>query len=145
MQISQEMIFGLCLFATVLALSFALSGLVFRRDPLASRLRALAPDERGEERARPNEHADRAHSGRDMVVPVMERIGHVAARPFMPKSAVKQSNLRRQLMHAGIYSSSAMELVVGMKVILLAAGAVSGYVLGNMVGGWFLYVALYVG
>ena len=151
MQISQEMIFGLCLFATVLALSFALSGLVFRRDPLASRLRSMSPDEMRDPMRGPSS-SDRqlsaVHGGGatpDMVVPVMERIGHAAAKPFMPKSAVKQSNLRRQLMYAGIYSSNAMELVVGLKVILLAAGAVAGYVLGNMVGGWFVYVALYVG
>jgi tight adherence protein C len=38
-----------------------------------------------------------------------------------------------------------MELMVGLKVILLAAGAVGGYLFGNLFGGWFVYVALYVG
>jgi tight adherence protein C len=161
MQISQEMIFGLCLFATVLALSLALSGLVFRRDPLASRLRSMAPEEHGGSgmggaggmggggrlagAVGGEQSADVEASHRDVMVPVMERIGHAAAKPFMPKSAVKQSNLRRQLMHAGIYSSSAMELMVGLKVILLAAGAVGGYLIGNAVGGLLVYVALYVG
>jgi tight adherence protein C len=142
MQIPQELIFGLCLFATVLVLSIALAGLVFRRDPLASRLRPMGGDDRVAELSA---DAGASRSGRDMVVPVMERIGHAAARPFMPKTASKQSNLRRQLMHAGIYSSSAMELVVGLKVILLAAGAVGGYLVGSLFGGWFMYVALYVG
>src|SRR5438093_3826928 len=132
MQIPQELIFGLCLFATVLVLSFALAGLVFRRDPVTSRLRPMGSDDRlgGSAAAEPSGRDEGAvrggRGGRDVVVPVMERIGHAAAKPFMPKTAAKQSSLRRQLMHAGIYSSNAMELVVGLKVILLAAGAVGG-------------------
>jgi len=165
---SQEMIFGICLFATVLALALALSGMVFRKDPVASRLRPMSVDERAGVRSFAGAgigggmggggggsaigadepqllSADRQRPGRDMVVPVMERIGHAAAKPFMPKSAAKQSKLRKQLMHAGIYTSQAMELVVGLKVILLAAGAVGGYLLGNVLGGIMIYLLLYIG
>src|SRR5688572_16079163 len=114
--VSQEFIFGVLLFATVTALALAMSNLVFRRDPVVRRLRGDAPVE-----------APRATTSREMVVPLMQRVGQAAAKPFMPKSALKQSTLRRQLMNAGIYSASAMELIVGLKVILLAIGAVIGY------------------
>ena len=171
MQVPQEFIFGLCLFATVLALAFALSGLVFKKDAVVSRLRPMSPDEYGGAPLRPmsgGRLAERsggdwevlddsrgggsagAASTGELGMPVMERIGHAAGKPFMPKSAAKQSKLRTQLMHAGIYSSSAMELVVGLRVILLAIGAVGGYIIGNILSGvgfasWFVYVALYAG
>jgi tight adherence protein C len=156
MQISQEFIFGLCLFGTVVALSFALSGLVFRKDPVASRLRPMSHDELGGRSlgaggsgGRLGEMGEASYEQGGAAVPVMERIGHVAGRPFMPKSAVKQSKLRQQLMYAGIYTANAMELVVGLKVILLAVGAVLGYVVGNILtptfGPWFVYLALYIG
>jgi tight adherence protein C len=162
MQIPQEFIFGVCLFATVLALAIALSGLVFRKDPVASRLRPMSPDEHGGSgMSGPgiatgaggrigDMSADEYDHRVEPVVPVMERIGHAAGRPFMPKSAAKQSSLRKQLMHAGIYTSNAMEVVVGLKVILLAVGAVAGYAIGNVLASagfasWFVYLALYVG
>jgi tight adherence protein C len=137
---NQELIFGACLFGTVAVLSYALSNLVFRRDPVTARLHRSRLDQREATSA----ISDR-RSGRDVVVPMFERIGSVAARPFMPRSAVKQSSLRRQLMHAGIYSASSMELVVGLKVILLAVGAVIGYLLGSMVGGIVVYLLVYFG
>jgi len=169
MQVPQEFIFGLCLFATVLALAFALSGLVFRKDPMASRLRPMSPDEYGGAPLRPmsggrlsersggdwevldeSRGGAAAGAGGELAMPVMERIGHAAGKPFMPKSAARQSKLRTQLMYAGIYSSNAMELMVGLKVILLAVGAVGGYIIGNILSGvgfapWFVYVALYSG
>jgi tight adherence protein C len=166
MQIPQEFIFGVCLFATVLALAYALSGFVFRKDPVASRLRPMSPDEMGGSGMAGGRSGGFGSGGgrigdmsaaaandydpREPAVPVMERIGHAAGKPFMPKSAAKQSSLRKQLMHAGIYSSNAMEMVVGLKVILLAVGAVGGYVIGNILVGagfasWFVYMALYVG
>ena len=132
--ISQEFIFGLLLFATVTVLALALSNLVFRKDPVVRRLRGDAPIE-----------APRATTSREVVVPIMQRIGQAAARPFMPRSALKQSNLRRQLMNAGIYSASAMELIVGLKVIGFAAGGVIGYTLGSAVGGIMVLLLPYMG
>ena len=140
MEFNQEFIFGVCLFATVTVLAFALSGLVFRKDRVTARLRRSLPIEQEVLDAEP---LDIPHRGG--VTPVMERIGHAAARPFMPKSPVKQSKLRRQLMNAGIYSPQAMELIVGLKVILLAIGAVSGYAIGSAFGGLLVYIAAYTG
>src|SRR6266571_4924285 len=101
----QEMLFGGLLFVTVSALAYALSGIVFTSDPLTRRIRGRAREDAHDE------NISSRRSGREMMGPVMERIGHAAARPFMPKSAAKQSSLRKSLMHAGFYSSSAMELV----------------------------------
>ena len=140
MEISQELIFAVGLFATVTVLAFALSGLVFRRDRVSKRLRRSLPQEQEVLEAEPVDSPSR-HA----VTPVMERIGHAAARPFMPKSPIKQSKLRRQLMNAGIYRPQAMELVVGLKVILLALGAVTGYAIGSMIGGVLVYICVYTG
>src|SRR5438045_880090 len=116
MEISQEFIFGAGLFGTVAVLAFALSGLVFRReDRVVQRLRRSQPEEAITATASPAPKASR--SSADVVSPVVSRLSHAAAKPFMPKSALKQSNLRRDLSNAGIYSASAMELIVGMKVI----------------------------
>jgi tight adherence protein C len=168
-QISQEMIFGAGLFATVAILAYAISGMVFHKDPVAKRLRRQHDDELSRDRfgltgggggasARGNADMPGAgggtggmidnltHSGgAAAVVPVMERMSAAVAKPFMPKSAAKQSNLRKQLMHAGIYSAQAMELVVGMKVVLLGVGAVMGYLIGAAIGGVAMYMFLYIG
>ena len=149
--VSQEMLFGLCLFATVAVLAYALSGLVFRKDPVSKRLRAQHDSDLGHDKFTVSGGGGGGRAGvaalspSATVVPVMERISTAAGKPFMPKSAVKQSTLRKQLMHAGIYSAQAMELMVGLKVILLGVGAVLGYVVGAMVGGVLMYLLLYVG
>ena len=135
---TQEVIFATGLFGTIVFLAIALSGLVFRKDPVTERLRAAR-------RASPVDRQEPQRRSREAVAPLMERMGHVAARPFMPRSAVRQSNLRRQLMHAGIYTASAMELVVVMKVILLGFGAVAGYLVGSLMGGLFVYLLGYFG
>jgi tight adherence protein C len=147
-QISQEMIFGACLFATVAVLAYAVSGIVFRKDPVARRLRAQHDADSMYEKL-PGGAGLSATTGEAAaavaVVPMMERIGAVAARPFMPRSAVKQSTLRRQLMHAGIYTAQAMELVVGLKVILLFVGITVGAFVGVMLGGVLLFLSIYLG
>src|SRR5881394_1627666 len=56
------------------------------------------------------------------LMPLLQRIGQAASGPFMPKSREKQSGLRQSLARAGIYSPSAVKLVTGSKVLLLAAG-----------------------
>jgi tight adherence protein C len=76
---------------------------------------------------------------------MMERIGHTVSRPFMPTTAAKQSKLRKQLTHAGFYSASSMELVVGLKVILLAVGMIGGYLIGAQFGGMWSFGLLYLG
>jgi tight adherence protein C len=57
---------------------------------------------------------------------VLRRVGDAAAEPFMPKSREAQSELRRRLGYAGIYSPSAFKLVTGAKALSLALGVVLG-------------------
>jgi tight adherence protein C len=66
--------------------------------------------------------------------PIIERVGHAAAQPFMPKSREKQSGLRKQLGRAGIYSPQAIRMVTGCKVIFLGVGLVGGYAAGAAFG-----------
>jgi tight adherence protein C len=79
-----------------------------------------------------------AHTAGETVVPILQKIGQVAAEPFMPKSREKVSGLRRSLAHAGVYAPLAIKLVTGAKVIFLGVGLVGGYVVGSM----FEYVYL---
>ncbi len=57
---------------------------------------------------------------------VLRRVGDAAAEPFMPKTREAQSELRRRLGFAGIYSPSALKLVTGAKALCLAVGVVIG-------------------
>ncbi|MEA2710022.1 MAG: tight adherence protein [Phycisphaerales bacterium] len=64
----------------------------------------------------------------------LQSIGQAAAQPFMPKNREKQSSLRKSLGFAGIYSPAAVRALAGFKVILLVAGAIGGYFLGDLLG-----------
>lgn len=64
------------------------------------------------------------------VVPLLQRMGHAAAAPFMPKTREKQSGLRLSLARAGVYTPSALRVMTGCKVIFLCAGVLGGYLLG---------------
>jgi tight adherence protein C len=65
-------------------------------------------------------------------VPLLQRLGMVAAQPFMPKNRETVSSLRRQFGHAGIYSASAVKMMTGAKVLSLAGGLLGGYLAGTM-------------
>ncbi len=93
--------------------------------------RVLAGDKDAKLRDRLSNDADKPRTAAsESVVPMLQKIGQVAAEPFMPKSREKVSGMRRSLAHAGIYSPLAIKLVTGAKVIFLAAGLLGGYVLG---------------
>jgi tight adherence protein C len=64
--------------------------------------------------------------------PPLRRLWELLAHPFMPKSREEQSRLRKMMGQAGIYSPSALRVLVGCKVIGLAAGLVAGYIGGAM-------------
>jgi len=81
-----------------------------------------------------------ASSGRAQAL--FQRIGTAAAKPFMPDSREKMSELRKKLSRAGIYSSAAFKMVTGMKVICLLVGLVGGYVVGAMLENLMLGLSL---
>lgn len=62
----------------------------------------------------------------------LKKIGTAAAEPFMPSTREKQSAIRRDLYHAGIYAPTAVKLVTGAKFICLIGGLLIGYTLGYM-------------
>lgn len=76
---------------------------------------------------------DTESSDGNKVASFVQRIGTAAAEPFMPKSREKQSSLRRDLGHAGIYSASAGRMVTGCKMIFLVLGVAMGYLVGKFV------------
>ncbi len=128
MNLSPELIFTACLFATVAVLAYALSGLVFKKEqnPVLQRLKGQGP--------LLGDSVDNLRRPGDTFMPVVQRMSQTAAVPFMPKDAKKESKLRRQLAHAGYYSPGAMQTVVGAKVILLFTLAAAGWGLGSMMG-----------
>jgi tight adherence protein C len=80
------------------------------------------------------------------MMPLLRKMGNVAAEPFMPKTREGQSELRTRLGYAGIYSSSALKLVTGAKVIALGIGLIVGYFLMAFVDGvWMKMAALSAG
>jgi tight adherence protein C len=136
MHVSQEAIFMVGLFGTVSLLAYWVSGVFFQKeeDPRIKRLKATHDDDQREKTRGP------------VLAPVMTRMGEAAARPFMPKSAENQSQLRKQLSHAGLYTASAMQMLVGAKVIFLFSGVVLGYITGLLYGGSTApWVGLYMG
>ncbi len=64
------------------------------------------------------------------VAPILQKMGQAAAAPFLPNTREKQSDLRKQLGRAGIYSPSAVKVMTGFKVILLSGGLLGGYLFG---------------
>jgi tight adherence protein C len=137
LSIQPEHLFLAGLFATVTLIAWCLSGVIFRRNanPLVQRLR-------DEAQTTAPQHSQ---PGRARLTPAITRVSEAAGKPFLPKDLENQTRLRRQLASAGIYSSTAMQLLVGCKVIFMLAGGAIGYLLGQLLGGIFVWVFLYVG
>lgn len=114
--VEQALIFG-CTFGAIVLLGYFVMALVANPETRQLRNR-LSNAPKPERRRAPG------------VVPLLQRMGHAAAAPFMPKTREKQSGLRQNLARAGIYSPSALRVVTGCKVIFLCAGVVGGYLLG---------------
>lgn len=68
---------------------------------------------------------------------MLHKIGSAAARPFESNNAATRMTLRRRLGYAGIYSTSAVKLLVGCKVIFLLVGILVGWGLGSMIRDMF--------
>ncbi len=81
---------------------------------------------------------DSGNSAKDL----FQRIGSAAARPFMPETREKMSEMRKKLCKAGIYSPAAIKMVTGMKVICLAVGLVGGYLVGMTLDNLMLGLSL---
>jgi tight adherence protein C len=84
----------------------------------------------------------RRGKARAQVRDLLSRFGEAAARPFMPEQREKQSELRRRLSMAGIYTPAAIRVVTGFKFICLIGGAIGGYVVGMVTGNALLGLSL---
>lgn len=128
--------------AAVAAVAFAAAQAVFGRSAagkLRDRLTDRAPSGGGNAGRSGGSFAAAALP---TFMPLVHRLGGLAAQPFMPKKRETVSLLRRQLAHAGIYSASAVKLMTGAKVVSLAAGLAGGYVAGNVLESLVLGVSL---
>src|SRR5581483_12212922 len=118
---SNAIIFAASAFASIACLVYFVAGLLLNDEDskLKLRLRGEASQTSKPLSAQPQ-------------TPLLLKIGQAASRPFMPSSSEKQSDLRRNLARAGIYSSSVLKAVVGAKLILMSLGLAGGYVAGAM-------------
>ena len=121
-----ELIFTLGLFATVAVLSYALSGLVFKKEDnhLVQRLKGQSPEDLLE--------GPRRAAG-EVFGPVVQRVSAKAGAAFLPKDPRNENYLRRQLAYAGFYSGNAMQTIVGAKAILLFALGGVGWATGSLI------------
>ena len=76
------------------------------------------------------------------MVQMVQKVGQAAAKPFMPNTREKQSDIRKRLGQAGIYASNAVRVMTGMKVILLGGGITAGYLIGLNAGQMMLGVSI---
>jgi tight adherence protein C len=61
---------------------------------------------------------------------MFQKLGQAAAQPFMPKTREAQSGMKENLSRAGLYSPTAVRVLVGCKVIFLFVGLIGGYAVG---------------
>lgn len=78
--------------------------------------------------------AETGESGVERFKDFIARMGQAAGKPFIPKSAEKQSALRRQMAYAGIYSPAAIRTFAAFKMLLLIGGLAGGYTVGLVLG-----------
>ncbi len=112
-----------CVFGAVCLGGYFLSRLLIGKGgdtKLRDRLEAKSTDAPQIERQAP----------RAGIAPMFQKLSQAAAAPFMPNTREKQSQLRKNLGYAGIYSPTAIKFVTGLKVLLLAGGLIGGYVAG---------------
>jgi tight adherence protein C len=83
-----------------------------------------------------------APAGGSGMVQMVQKVGQAAAKPFMPNTREKQSDIRKRLGQAGIYASNAVKVMTGMKVILLGGGITAGYLIGLNAGQMMLGVSI---
>ncbi|MGH7176448.1 MAG: type II secretion system F family protein [Tepidisphaeraceae bacterium] len=123
--LNSQLLFGVCVFGAATTLAYLLVAPLLRAgdNPLAQRLRGA-----GESRPPPSEGG---------IGPIMQRLSAAAAKPLLPKRRDEQSRLRKRLGFAGFYTNSAMHIFVGSKILIMAAGALGGFVAGLMVTEYF--------
>jgi tight adherence protein C len=70
-----------------------------------------------------------ANQNTHVISSLLQQVGEVAAKPFMPTTRQRQSALRCNLARGGIYVPWAPRLLVGCRLIGLLGGCAAGYAL----------------
>jgi tight adherence protein C len=82
------------------------------------------------DRLKGNVEAKREPVGKKKLGSIFQSVGEVAASPLMPKTREEQYEMKRRLAKAGIYSTGAIRIMQGTKVMLSITGLFAGYWLG---------------
>jgi len=127
----EQTVFLICVVGAVSLGAFYLVRLFFSGD--GGKLRQRLANRQVEVKA-----IDSGNTAKDL----FQRIGSAAAKPFMPETREKMSEMRKKLCKAGIYSPAAIKMVTGMKVICLAVGLVGGYLVGMTLDNLLLGLSL---
>src|SRR5438105_15014581 len=107
-----------CVFGAVALIGFFIARLLMGGGEEAKLRTRLSANSGHDPHQSPQQQVTKA-SG---VAAMAQRMGQAAAQPFLPKTREKQSSIRKSLGFAGIYSPSAIKVMTGFKVILLAGG-----------------------
>lgn len=127
----EQTVFLICVVGAVSLGAFYIVRLFFSGD--GGKLRQRLANRQVEVKA-----IDSGNTAKDL----FQKIGSAAARPFMPETREKMSEMRKKLCKAGIYSPAAIKMVTGMKVICLAVGLVGGYLVGMTLDNLLLGLSL---
>jgi len=68
--------------------------------------------------------------GKKKLNSIFASVGDVAASPLMPKTREEQYEMKRRLARAGVYSTGALRIMQGSKVMLSVIGLAAGYWFG---------------
>jgi len=130
---NDQMLFAIFAFLSVAVLTYWVSMLVLQGDDqgkLRSRLQGKGQTVGMEKK------------GSGTVTPLLQQLGQMASKPFMPSSREKQSAMQRELRRAGIYSNSALRAIQGGKFIGLSLGLMVGYLLSLAMGNLWLALSI---
>lgn len=117
MQFNQDTLFAAGLFTTSVLVVYGLTGLVLKpaTDPVLQRLHGGRTPSEAPARRR-----------REAISPAVTRISAAVSRPFLRGGPQGQAELRKRLSYAGLYSPHALQLFVGLRVVLMTVCTMLG-------------------
>ncbi len=127
-----QLLILLCIFGTVGLLAYF--GIMLMSSPSQGKLRNRLVGKAANDATKPPPIPG--------MVPLLQKVGQAASSPFMPKTREAQSDMRRRLGYAGVYSTSAIKLVTGAKVICLGLGLIGGYFAGTFCDAILMVIAI---
>ncbi len=117
-------------FASIAALTYWISTLL------------LGDEDQGKLRSRLQGRGKTSIEKKTSVTPLLQQLGQAASKPFMPSTREKASKLQSELRKAGIYSTSALRTIQGLKFIGISSGVILGYVASLFMGNMMAFVSV---